>query len=915
MTSKLSQIALHSNKPDTSGTQKPADIISFIQSNWGLGLSLYPVQRVILKAHYGIPLDDNPHGFDLNHPIPENHPNYDPQLVNLSGYYINRVRICDWRMTDIRYVSEAEYLRYLFDNGRCNIHTVIPGQERREMVLSVGRRSGKCVTGDTLVLTDKGVFPIKELGDPDGPEIQPLDVGVAQEGCNTQARSAYFYNGGLRDTKRVTTHCGYSIEGTPNHRVKVLGSDGCVRWAYLDDIKPGNHVAIHRSTNLWNTGPTNIGHRDGYTMGLIVGGKNVDSSWEDSSFDPEGGIPSIVLQSSKEVVVSFLQGLFEATGCYESNQWRLKGGRLTHHVQTVLLNLGLVTCRVAGDEPDQYILTVEDSDESSDYFYDPVVSVEDGRAHVYDLNVPEGHEFVANGMTNHNTLITSCIVAYETYKLLLKHNPQKFYGSSQSNVIQLISVATGRDQAGLLFREAKGHFSNCQFFKKYMANETMGYASFQTPFDIEQYGSYSENQKARYSIKVTFESCIAKSLRGGANILVALDEMAHFTDEGQSSADDVYQAVEPSIRTFSPKDPKDPSLPIGENEGRIIMISSPLGKQGLFYKQFMIGFTGGMAAQNMLSIEAPTWEVNPTIPAGTFENSYLKDPRVFLTEFGAQFTDKTASWIADNNDLLDCVLPEAKPRYKGLPRVPHFVGIDVGLVNDYTAIAIGHLDEQNRIVLDLIDSIKAGEGEYEGVERLEFVDVVDWIYSKSKDFYFKEGLFDQYSGIPLEQALQAQGLQQFNSYKPSPQINSQMFQTFKDFMFDKKLVLYDWPKEDGQHCQYITELLELQAEVKSKYVTSVYAPQMQGKHDDHADALVRMVWLASQQISSGPKYTTGVHKSGDVVIPGASRGVMAAHRKARMSGSSPERMTPQSLARKSSNLLFRNPKLPTKRRK
>ena len=73
-----------------------------------------------------------------------------------------------------------------------------------------------------------------------------------------------------------------------------------------------------------------------------------------------------------------------------------------------------------------------------------------------------------------------------------------------------------------------------------MANNTMSYARFQTPMDIERHGSYSANS-AKATLKVTFRSCVAKGLRG-ANICVILDEVAHFTDKGQSGAEAVYNA-------------------------------------------------------------------------------------------------------------------------------------------------------------------------------------------------------------------------------------------------------------------------------------------------------------------------------------------------------------------------------------
>ena len=625
-------------KKSTDSTQEIVDIITFIEAPWGLSLRLFPVQRVILKAHYGMALDDNPHGFPLDRPVPKNHPHYHADQVDEDGFYVYRIVINDFKRENERYMTEAGYIRYLHSEGRCNISEVVPGKQRREMVLSVGRRSGK-------------------------------------------------------------------------------------------------------------------------------------------------------------------------------------------------------------------------------------------------------------------TLITSCIVAYETYKLLLKGNPQKFYGSSQSNVIQLVSVATGTDQASLLYREASGHFAKCDYFRPYTANATMSYASFQTPFDIDTYGPYSENPKARYSVNVTFKSCVAKGLRGGANILVALDEVAHFGEQGQASADEVYQAVEPSTRTFSPKDPRNTTKPIGENEGRIIMISSPLGKQGLFYKQYRLGFGSNKAADNLLCIQAPTWEVNPTVPAETFVASYLKDPNIFDTEFGAVFSDRSKGWIEQAADLFDCVDKNLRPKSKAPAHMPHFMGVDIALVGDYTAAAVGHIDSEGNIVLDYIDRIRAGEGQFANLERLEFDDVADWIHAITKKFYIVDGIFDQWSGIPMEQALNKKGLNRMKSVWFTEKLSSEIFQNFKNMMFDRKLTLFDWPiPHDKDHCDYIQELLEMQAEYKSQYVVVVEAPNIEGKHDDYTDALVRMVWCATQSSVKNKMIIGGPGSSNPRAFrnpSGAYFGASPASKLKSRSGSDPSRQVPK----------------------
>lgn len=577
----LARIALNAGRPvENSGRREVVDIITFVESSWGLGMRLYPVQRVILKAMYGIPLDDDPN---------------------------NRFTVTDWKRENLREFTEAEYLQMLHREGRCNVAEVLPGHERRQLVLSIGRRSGK-------------------------------------------------------------------------------------------------------------------------------------------------------------------------------------------------------------------------------------------------------------------TLISSCIAAYETYKLINLGHPQHFYGLSPSSNIQLISVATGKDQASLLYNEVSGHFSKCDFFRRYTANHTMSYARFQTPHDIEQFGAHSENEKARASIKVTFHACNAKGLRGAGNILVILDEVAHFVEAGGSSAEEVYQAVGPSIGTFTPKDEFGAPVdgPKTLSDGRLIMISSPLGKQGLFYKKFMQGMAGGQAAEHMLCVQAPTWEVNPTVSAAVFKDAYADDPKIFMTEWGGEFTDRTLGWLDDPQDLFDCVDKSLRPRTRGEPGLVYFVGFDLGLVGDASAIAITHIDPQGHIVLDFIGQMKAGEGEFEGQERLEFEDVADWIHTLSRRFRFHKGLFDQWGAIPLEQALAKKGVTQLEGKLFRDTEKSEIWQNFKSMLWDRvgnkpRLRLYDITDreraeyasreiEAPDHYEYLDQIKELQATYKSKYVVHVEAPQTEGKHDDLADALARSIWLASQHL-------------------------------------------------------------------
>lgn len=518
------------------------------------------------------------------------------------------------------------------------------------------------------------------------------------------------------------------------------------------------------------------------------------------------------------------------------------------------------------------------------------------------------------GRRSGKTEIAGWIGAYETAMLLRKQNPQAYYGIGQGEEIKICSVATGKDQAAILYSKVRSHFLGCQRYHPYRANMTNTYTRFQTQYDIDTYGRYDPNASDRLAtVHVTFYSCVAKGLRGAGNIVIILDEVAHFTNKGGSSAEEVYRAVGPSRASFEPKDPNDPHVSLAESDAKVILISSPLGRQGWFYKQFRTGFHN---PDNVLCFQAPTWMVNPTISANFFETEYIDDPKSFYTEYGAEFDSRTLGWIENPPDLEACIDPKLRPLHHAPSKRPHYVGVDVGITKggDGTAVAIVYITPDQKIVLAYMGWIRAGEGEYEDVQRLDFEDhIANWLLGLSRRFYFSEGLMDNaIGGVPLVQHLDKKGLKKIESKTFTPKERTEMFRNFKNMMYDQRLVLYDWeepPKDwldhharsewegklpDADHCGYIEELLELQEEKISRYVSKIEAPTGGGedKHDDRADALVRAVWLATQHLGTAKYVSSGRNTSNRPTTVGTSPRVVA-KRKPFMSGSHPSRMIPR----------------------
>src|SRR5438093_1637747 len=123
--------------------------------------------------------------------------------------------------------------------------------EAHDMVFGIGPAgTGKCLSSESLVLTDRGMLEIGQLasGMQSGQAI-PIDVTI--HGVEGPERATRFYDGGESDTLRVTTRLGYAIEATPEHRLLVLEVDGQLAWRKADALRVGDTVALQRGQRLF----------------------------------------------------------------------------------------------------------------------------------------------------------------------------------------------------------------------------------------------------------------------------------------------------------------------------------------------------------------------------------------------------------------------------------------------------------------------------------------------------------------------------------------------------------------------------------------------------------------------------------------------------------------------------------------
>lgn len=463
------------------------------------------------------------------------------------------------------------------------------------------------------------------------------------------------------------------------------------------------------------------------------------------------------------------------------------------------------------------------------------------------------------GRRGTKTTIVSFIVAYELYKLLLMYSPHAYYGIIPTDLIEIVSVSTNESNAKNMFDRITGNIQRSPFFAPYMTSAPNKLDMFfQSRSDIEKYG-----KGGRASIKLVAKPCSAKGLRGPNNIIVVMDESAFFFKEandakGSSNQSDtaIYAAVAPAMAAFR--------YPDGRPAGRMIMISSPADRTGKFYEEYERSLIPGKN-KDLLMFKLPTWVLNPTVPSEFLESQYNQDPVVYMCEYGGEFSDRLRGWIDDPVVLRQCVVPGLRYKDSGQARVPHFMGIDIGLKNDGTAIVICHLTKEKneyggfdqKIEVDYARVRYAKEEKAATSANPFFVpdEMAEWISSFQDRFHIVSGLMDQFYGMSIIPYLDKKGLKQYRSEHMNDTKNSEIYQNLMSQMAGNHLRL---PEGETTHrtgraedSQLVSELLSLQATQKTKYVIKVAAPERPGCHDDLCDALALAVMQATEYMHKG----------------------------------------------------------------
>jgi DNA gyrase subunit A len=364
-----------------------------------------------------------------------------------------------------------------------------------------------CVSGDTLLSTEKGFKKMSSLSSKSEARI---DLKVLNY-KGKKKKAVKFFDSGHQGIIKIETKKGYSIRGSFNHPVLVwqLNDFGhpVYSWKILENFRKGDTVLINKSYSLFSDkNHPRINKDIAFILGVLISqasfskfaikvsnsnqrfkkvilkqfpkikvkeGKNFFEieDLKTLKFLKQIGldfqkreIPESILNSRKEVINSFLEGIFDNKKIFSS-----ESKSLLEQLKVVLLSFGIVSEKISPKKKNEYALRIKEDYNESIPFLDRYLKVnykealvqknnfksledlklfnsklrnilseadkklldwllkdgflldqvseidyEKGKEKVYSIKVDSNcHSFVANGFVNHNTEAKMATVSEE----------------------------------------------------------------------------------------------------------------------------------------------------------------------------------------------------------------------------------------------------------------------------------------------------------------------------------------------------------------------------------------------------------------------------------------------------------------------------------------------------------------------
>lgn len=364
------------------------------------------------------------------------------------------------------------------------------------------------------------------------------------------------------------------------------------------------------------------------------------------------------------------------------------------------------------------------------------------------------------GRRSGKTMLASIIATYEAYKCLELYNPQEYFGLAPDNQINILNIATASPQAKILYNEIKARIRHSAYFRDKLNQESSSeeytYLLTQSDKDTNDLlrGQGRIKELIKGSIVIQCGHSNSNSLMGTGIICLIFDELAYFKDgAGASGGQKVYGDLVPNTKAFKHPD--------GSPAARIVEISAPAGKAGVFYQNFKISQTP--EGEGMMAFQFPTWECSPVIKSKEdLAAEFKKNEQEATIRYGAEFSGFLSTTFFPLDLIELSVNYNLFNRAKGLPHIRYFMHVDPALTGHNYALVILHeerymdketREQKRRIIVD-----HCRKWSPVGGKEVDLLDVEKYIIDISRKFNIVSITFDDWNSANSIQKFRRMGL-------------------------------------------------------------------------------------------------------------------------------------------------------------
>ena len=344
--------------------------------------------------------------------IKKNSLHFPTGLLHKAFIYLQKNNV-QYNCIDIRKKTEKSNIYNMSDEFEPRdyqqhiIESVVKKNGKERGIIKCATGGGKCQNEESLCLTEEGMIEIGEIEEGmTSEEYREKQINVYTPlGDSDKDVSSHIYRDGVRDSIKITTSYGYSLTGTPNHRIIVVGDDGGFEWKRLDKITDNDIIVLSKNQNMFGSN-CEWSIEEAYLLGLLYGDGSLskkngiqittaDDHIEEyvCAFADENGmksstyfdkrrestrsvcvhntkyrksllnrgvdyclahtkkIPLSIRTSEKPVIAAFLRGIYETDGCVEVDEKKmsitlgLSNEKLIDQIHYILLNMGIVSSK------------------------------------------------------------------------------------------------------------------------------------------------------------------------------------------------------------------------------------------------------------------------------------------------------------------------------------------------------------------------------------------------------------------------------------------------------------------------------------------------------------------------------------------------------------------------------------------